>query len=314
MHQLSFFEAPPPAAPPAIWLDVPTAVVVSVSGGIDSSAAAIWARQRWPRLPLILWHAHLDKMCYPQDDEQIAGLANVLGNGHRTSVQAVYELNGARTPAGANGTTLRRLHIVRDDDQWFGAAQDNDSAAILTLFDFAHKARNGQPPTSKLRWCTSYFKSRVCDVWLRTHRTTLGTRPILLTGERWAESTNRAKLPRWQWRFNTQHDDVLWLRPIIDLPWYAAVRMSTDAGVPIHPAYFWQGEAIEAMRDPNRNERGRARLSCACCIFSHQHHIKAALAAQPQIVAPFVRDVQRFEQETGYTWQQRSALLPNETP
>lgn len=314
MEQLSFFETPAPVDPPAHWLDQPTSIIVLVSGGIDSSAAAIWARRRWPERPLILWHAHLPKMTYPQDDEQITGLANALGNCRRVSVQTIYALNGERTPSGANGTTLWRLHTVRNDEQWFGEAQDDDEDAILTLLDFAHKARNGQPPTSKLRWCTSYFKSRACDVWLRENRAALGARPVLITGERHAESPGRAKLPAWQWRFGTKHDEVLWLRPVIDLCWHHAVQMSVDAHVPIHPAYEWQGETLDAMLDGDRDERGRARLSCACCIFTHQRHIQAALTAQPAIVAPFVRDIQQFEADTGYTWQQRGALLAGETP
>jgi hypothetical protein len=185
--QLYFFEPdPPPADPPAEWLEHPTAIVASVSGGLDSSAVAIEARRRWLDAPIILWHAYLPQMDWHQSDEQIGGLAECLGNCRRVSAQAVYALNGTTTPTGANGTTLRRLHVVRDGDAWYGPNQDDDPAAILTLFDFARKAHNGQPPTSKLRWCTSYFKSRAADHWLRENREVLGPRPLLLTGERHA--------------------------------------------------------------------------------------------------------------------------------
>jgi hypothetical protein len=63
------------------------------------------------------------------------------------------------------------------------------------------------------------------------------------------------------------------------------------------------------MLDPARDEHGRARVSCVCCIFSHQHHIERALAAAPQAVRPKIKAVQRYEQETGFTWQQRGAML-----
>jgi len=156
LHQLSFIEQAP-SRPPISSLpilptlpDNPTAIVVSVSGGLDSAACAIWARQRWPDRSLILWHAHLAEMDWPHTDAQLRDMAAPLGNCRLISVQAIYALNGEITSSGANGTTLRRLHTVRDGDQWCGPAQDDDPAAILTLLDFAWKARNGQPPTSKL--------------------------------------------------------------------------------------------------------------------------------------------------------------------
>src|SRR5262245_16579518 len=139
------------ARAPAKFMDDPTAIVVSVSGGIDSSAAAIWARRRWPDRPIVLWHAYLAEMDWPQTDEQIGGLAAALGNCHRVSVQAVYELSGEITPSGANGTHLKRVHIARDDERWYGPAA-GDPTEITTLLDLALRARNGQPPTSKIRY------------------------------------------------------------------------------------------------------------------------------------------------------------------
>jgi len=78
----------------------------------------------------------------------------------------------------------------------------------------------------KLRWCTSYFKARACDVWLRENRDTLGDRPLLLSGERHAESPSRSKLPHAEWRFGTKGWDVLWYRPVIDWPWHQVVQAS----------------------------------------------------------------------------------------
>jgi hypothetical protein len=151
---------------------------------------------------------------------------------------------------------------------------------------------------------------RACDVWLRDNRAQLGDRPLLLTGERHAESASRARLPAWAWRFGARGWDVAWHRPVVDLAWHQVVRMSVEAGVPIHPGYLLQGETGERMLDPARDERGRARLSCVCCIFSSQTHIAAALRADPASVGPLVAVVQQFERETGMTWQQRGGLLP----
>ena len=63
------------------------------------------------------------------------------------------------------------------------------------------------------------------------------------------------------------------------------------------------------MLDRQRDERGRARLSCVCCIFSHRRHITAALTNAPELVQPYVDEVQQFEQDTDYSWQQRGPLL-----
>ena len=84
--------------------------------------------------------------------------------------------------------------------------------------------------------------------------------------------------------------------------------MSVAAGAPVHPGYALQGEPVDALLDPDRDERGRARLSCVCCIFAQPRHIATALQQAPGLVAPFVRRVQAYEQATGYTWQQRGAL------
>ena len=101
----------------------------------------------------------------------------------------------------------------------------------------------------------------------------------------------------------------LWARPLLDLRLHEVTRLVIEAGAPIHPAYFLQGETLAGMLDPRRNERGRARLSCVCCIFSHQRHISSALMNAPELVQPYVDDVLQFERDTGYSWQQRGPLL-----
>ncbi|MGA9221828.1 MAG: hypothetical protein WBZ57_11595, partial [Pseudomonas graminis] len=107
-------------------------------------------------------------MDWPQTDAQIGDLAAALGNCQRVSVQAVYTLSGKITPSGANGTHFERIHVVRDGEHWYGPAAD-DPDEITTLLDLATRARNGQPPTRKIRYCTDYLKIRLCDRWLREH-------------------------------------------------------------------------------------------------------------------------------------------------
>ena len=139
----------------------------------------------------------------------------------------------------------------------------------------------------------------------------LGVRPLLLSGERHAESLGRATLPPFQWRLGTRGWDVLWLRPVVELRLHQVARMSMEANVPIHPGYALQGETLTALLDPERDERGRARLSCVCCIFTQLRHLATALQQAPEAVGPYVQRVQAYEQASGYSWRQRGALSLN---
>jgi len=222
-------------------------------------------------------------MDWPQTDAQIGDLAATLGNCRRVSVQAVYTLSGTRTPSGANGTHFARMHVVRDGEHWYGPAE-GDPGEISTLLELATRARNGQPPTRRIRYCMEYLKIRLCDRWLQEQAPALGVRPLLLSGERHAESAGRAALPPFQWRFGTRGWNVLWLRPVVELRLHQVARMSVEASVPIHPGYALQGETLAALLDPARDERGRARLSCVCCIFTQPRHLATALEQAPECV------------------------------
>jgi len=311
-------DCPPP------YPDEPSALIVSVSGGLDSDYAALWTRQRWPESPIILWHAYLALMDWDETLDHLRMLSTALGNCRLLICQAVYELNGAITPSGCNGTTLRLCHIVQDGDQWYGPATDDDPAALLTLLEFARRARNGQPPTRKIRYCTDYFKIRLFNAWARQNRTMLGERAVLLSGERWAESTQRSYLTAWEWRDAItlqpgNHDwphgwRLLWARPGIDKALHEVAGAVIGAGIEPHLGYVAQGETLASLLDPNRDEQARARLSCRVCIFSQQHHIQHALDTQPDMMLPAVQAIQEYEQATGYSWQQRGPLAVVCTP
>ncbi len=90
---------------------------------------------------------------------------------------------------------------------------------------------------------------------------------------------------------------------------HEVVAKTTGAGIPLHPAYALQGQTLSAMLDPQRDERGRARVSCRVCIFTHPAHIATALQNDPATMQPAVQAVQAWEQATGRTWQQRGPLI-----
>jgi hypothetical protein len=303
---------------PAPYPEAPSAIIVSVSGGLDSDYAALWARRRWPNATIILWHAFIYLMDWDETLDHLRVLAATLGNCRLVICQAVYALNGTRTPTGCNGTTLRRCHTVGDGEAWFGPAIDDDPQVLLALLDFAQRARNGQPPTKKIRYCTDYFKIRLFNVWARMQRRTLGEQAVLLSGERWAESTQRSRLMPWEWRDaitlqpgNSAWPEgwrMLWARPGIDKALHEVAGEVIRAGIEPHIGYFLQGETLARLLDPARDEIARARLSCRICIFSHPQHIQNALDARPEAMLSAVLAVQDYEQATGYTWQQRGPL------
>ena len=291
--------------------DQPSAVVVLVSGGIDSAATALWARRQYPNAPITVFHNFLAGMDWPHTDSTIMHLAEHINAQHVIYAQAVYALTGEKTPSGCNATTLRRLHIARDDQQWHGAAVAQDESEMLTLLDFAQRARNGQPPTKKIRYCTSYQKASPTNRWLQENKEALGTSAIILSGERAAESPGRSMLVPTEMRFEAKTGwNCLWHRPILDLKWHEVVGMTVQANpLLIHPGYFLQGETLAAMLDTERCERGRARLSCMRCIFSRDEHVETARQNAPEIMAPADAAITKYESETGFTWRQRDAPL-----
>ena len=291
--------------------DKPSTVVVFVSGGIDSAATALWARRQYPNAPITVFHNFLEGMDWPHTDATIMRLAEHINAERVVYAQAVYALTGEKTPAGCNATELRRLHIVRDGQQWHGAAVAQDDSEMLTLLDFAQRARLGQPPTKKIRYCTSYQKSSPANRWLQMNKHLLGPNALILSGERAAESPGRSLLVPSEMRFEAKTGwNCFWHRPILDLKWHEVVGMTVQANpLLIHPGYFIQGETLAAMLDPERCERGRARLSCMRCIFSRQEHIETARQNAPEIMAPADAAIAAYEASTGYTWRQRDAPL-----
>lgn len=310
-------ELPPhPLYGPAPLPRQPSVIIGSSSGGNDSNAAILYARWRWPTVPIIIWHALIDEMDWEQTPAALDALAERVA-GRRATVQVIYQLSGKLTPTGNNGVSLLALHDVDADGP---ATAEAYPGGIRTLLDFALKARGGQPPTRRIRWCTRFFKSAAFDFWARRHRTELGDHPLLITGERRRESPDRAqRLVPWEWRSavelqrgNPAFPDgwrLLWLRPVIDWAWHQVNAFVHTCDVPFHPGYFAKGETLESMLDPHRDERqGRARLSCRCCIFTHPRHLAAALHNDPLSMAPALARVRAYEQASGYSWQQRGSL------
>lgn len=315
--QTSMFAPEPPATfrtpetgTAELYVD-PTALIVSVSGGLDSDGTALWVRQMWPHHHIILLYMIVPEMDWSTTPAHLQELMDTIGNCTLYKLQAVHELTGEKTPTGMNSTRLRRVHDFAD-----GPITDNDPAVITSLLDFTRRARLNNPPTKSIRFCTKFYKSLTSDSWCRQHRTLLGERAMLFTGERWAESDDRAELSHWVWRDVSLLPcrewpygwKLMWVRPMIQRKLYEVARMVYDAGISLNDSYVAQGESWDTLLDPTRDERGRARHSCVVCIWSHRSHLATAVERRPDLVADKIADVLMFEAETGKTWQQRGPL------
>jgi hypothetical protein len=101
---------------------------------------------------------------------------------------------------------------------------------------------------------------------------------------------------------------MLWARPGIALALHEVAGAVIAAGIEPHIGYFDQGETLASLLDADRDERGRARLSCRVCIFIQLDHLQHALGARSTVMGPAIQAIRDYEQDTGYSWQQRGRL------
>lgn len=150
-------------------------------------------------------------------------------------------------------------------------------------------------PSPKTRYCTSYLKRDVFNKFARRERQNWGERPVVVLGERWAESPGRAKLP-----YLTPRSGMEWLlewHPILHYRRIEVFRGLRAAGIEPHPCYKLQGMTESDMFETDTD--GGARCSCRCCFYlsPEQLAVNANLPGNEQLF----RDVVSFETTTGYT-------------
>lgn len=136
---------------------IATAIVVSLSGGKDSVACLIWARQDYPDMPILCHHQAM-----PEDwAETIPYCRQVCRQLDVPLVveQAIYRRE-LETFQDGRREWRRRLYLLdlhgRDLPY---TRSDIDEGAICGMIDFAHD--QGWPPTNGTRWCTAYFKTEL---------------------------------------------------------------------------------------------------------------------------------------------------------
>lgn len=292
-------------------------VVVSCSGGIDSFYALLKARETWPERLLIVHNQYLPES-WSHDIEYLERQCSFVGNCRLVVSQAQRELTGKATKSGAYGTSLVAAHTFYDgtrigaplpvDDSWMVARPTNTAGrSINSLLELSVVARNA-PPTKKIRFCTDYMKSAVWDRWFSDSELIW---TVLVSGERHAESTGRARLPETQWRFGREKNDVYWWRIGLAQTFRETLQYIVDAGATecIPPSYGWQHDSgknadfIAEYLSEDKEEQGRPRHSCVRCIFTTTRATMNALRHSPEARDHNERTIQA-ERAMGMTWRQ----------
>lgn len=298
-------------------------LVVSLSGGLDSAAMLLWAKNHYPHARIIAHHQAVVEDWYstiPYCRTLCQKLDLPLHIHQGVYIQRWRTFKNGRKPRWE--WQLEFTEIPDDRDSPY----DREEAAVLYgvddigrvaagILDFA-EAR-GAPPTQKIRWCTDYFKTRVFDRFVRFNRVALGENAVTLIGYRRRESPKRAKEPVGRLRDVCLKPNGEWpngwrmydLHPILDWRKQDTVNYLLRHDIEPHVAYRAQGLDINQPV-----EEGGPRFSCVHCIFANGCHMAAAAAGSPAVpqeetnhARKVFRRVLRFQRDTGMTWQQSGA-------
>lgn len=313
--QPHLLRANPPYADPAC--NAHDKVIVCVSGGKDSILALLSALALYGYERVIAHH------CIVEEDwehtiDYIQALCSRLGVPLYMSQAHYYgyecldcEHHYLRQAAlqvctKCRSTNGRQLTVVKN---------------LLDLVEWRQKW-----PDMRVRFCTDYLKIQVLNLWYDEHKAWLGEHPIVVLGERRAESPGRAELPEVRTRpsrkgltefrpllplrrievFNAVREAGIDLHPCYDVQWHALLREQhrrwREQGIAPHASYEeqWEGlqsvawlpdTLLDAMIEHLKyrvDEEGGPRMSCVLCVFKSPLAL-ATSANLPGAAAHFAR-------------------------
>jgi 3'-phosphoadenosine 5'-phosphosulfate sulfotransferase (PAPS reductase)/FAD synthetase len=160
----------------------------------------------------------------------------------------------------------------------------------------------GMWPSLDVRFCTSYLKRDVWNMWARRNRELTGPAPILVMGERWRESKGRARLPFIRKRPKMEH--VTEYRPILDYRRIDVFRKVRDAGIELHYCYAAQGMTQEDMYE--KDVEGGPRMSCVICFLKPEEQLRTSYATPEG--RPLIERGIQVERAVGHTLQRGHSL------
>lgn len=181
-------------------------VIVSVSGGKDSSVLMAWALRHFPIEKLICVHAKIDidwKETIPVTQAQCEYLGLPL---------VVVQANHAD---GSPKGFLSKLVSPR---------VKRDGTVIENKF-----------PDMSCRWCTSELKIAPIDKYINTLKGNI----LVLVGERAEESAQRAGMETYRVSLENSKRKVVKYSPIHSLLETEVWECINEMSLPVHPCYSW---------------------------------------------------------------------------
>jgi 3'-phosphoadenosine 5'-phosphosulfate sulfotransferase (PAPS reductase)/FAD synthetase len=217
-------------------------VIVCVSGGKDSILALLAALALYGRERVIVHHCIVEED-WERTIDYILALCSLLavplymsqaryygyeclGCGHHYLRQEPLQIC-----TKCRSTNGRQLAVVKN---------------LLDLVEWRQKW-----PDMRVRFCTDYLKIQVLNLWYDENKAWLGEHPVVILGERWAESPGRADLP--EVRVRPSRKGLLEFRPILALRRIEVFNAVREAGIELHYCYDLQWRAL--LREEHRRWR-----------------------------------------------------------
>lgn len=307
------------------WLQSPAlTIVVSLSGGLDSVALLLWAKQYYPAARIIAHHQAIIEDWYSaiSYNRAVCQRLNIPLFIHQGAyIHRLRQFKNGKPEKWQWSMQLTEIPSGRDHpyDRVEAAhlyGIDDPNLVCAGILDMA-EAR-GWPPSSGNRWCTALLKRDTFNCWARQNRPFLGENSVVLIGYRRAESASRAKQPIARLRnisLNPGHE--IWpngwrmydYHPILDWAKQDTVNLLLAHNIQPHVAYKAQGLNIYGPV-----AEGGPRFSCCICIYSNGCHAAQGVKFQPDVPAEetdharrMFRRVFEFQRDTGLTWQMAGA-------
>jgi 3'-phosphoadenosine 5'-phosphosulfate sulfotransferase (PAPS reductase)/FAD synthetase len=207
-------------------------VIVSLSGGKDSALALLYAIEEFG-VENVIAHYQLIPEDHPGTLEHCQLLCAFFGIPLYVSQMNYYAMVCRR--CGSH-------HITREPETcWCHKCKAKDQQIIDHAITSIHGLIEWRAmyPDMLARFCTAWGKREVFNTWCRQNEDVMGEYPLMVSGERWAESASRAKLPVFGYRksLREKSEFMLEYRPIIHLSRREVFCQLRDAGVPLHPCY-----------------------------------------------------------------------------
>lgn len=225
--------------------------IVCFSGGKDSTALILWAKDNLPEFTAVFCDTGWE---HPLTIAYIAKINAELLNGELVTLRSV-EHGPPKHPVAP----LRKDHTARDAYRWRyvseRVAMRTKNAGMRNLVQIKKRV-----PSVKARFCTSELKVLPMIEWLKTQNDEM----TIYQGIRADESENRSKMSQTQW---SDDYDAMIERPLIS--WNAAqcFALMAEKGVKPNPLYLL----------------GAGRVGCFPCVMVNQRELKALMKSLPEI-------------------------------